>query len=407
MAGITVLSPLPPGRSDASMAGSALVRVLRRTGGNTVRAPWPIPESVEALLGVSDLAVYHLSGDLEDREIYEMALERPGLVILHDLVLDRLVRGLMRSGEPMGIESARETLAVFDRLQGAGLPEPLVTPWCALAVRRARGLVVHSAYAARYVSAMGARTPVFVAPHPSLADRVPQRAARRRGVRLRRRLPSGAILGVIGEVGPEMGLEIAVEASRRIDASASVVAIGPLAGEEARAFMGSFDAGPVTWAVHLPEDGMVAWLAACDVVLDLRDPPRATVATSVVRAMQLGVPVVASSPMSVPDGTREATTLLSSSPSDPSEVADAVGRVLAEHQRFGTAVSKAAEWVSAGVVPAYAEAVDRTVALLRDPVRWSLGRWAAALVDAGVPEGWVRRGYGAAYTDALEELRPG
>jgi hypothetical protein len=117
--------------------------------------------------------------------------------------------------------------------------------------------------------------------------------------------------------------------------------------------------------------------------------------------------VVASSPMSVPDGTREATTLLSSSPSDPSEVADAVGRVLAEHRRFGTAASKAAERVSAGVVPAYAEAVDRTVALLRDPVRWSLGRWAAALVDAGVPEGWVRRGYGAAYTDALEELRPG
>ena len=389
------------------MAGAALLRVLRRTGRHAVRAPWPIPESVEALLAVSDLAVYHLSGDLDDREIYEMALERPGLVILHDLVLDRLVRGLMRSGEPMGIESAREALAAFDRLQEAGLPEPLDTPWCALAVRRSRGLVVHSAYAARYVSAMGTRTPVFVAPHPALADRVPQRAARRRGSRLRRSLASGSVLGVVGDVGPEMGLEVAVEASRRLGVSASVVAIGPLAGEEARAFVGSFDAGPVTWAVHLAEDAVVAWLAACDVVLDLRNPPRTTTATSVVRAMQLGVPVVASSPMSVPDGTREAAALLSSSPPDPSEVADAVGRVLAEHQRFGTAASKAVERVSAGVIPAYAEAVDRTVALLQDPVRWSLGRWAAALVDAGVPEGGVRSGYGTAYTDALEELRPG
>jgi len=389
------------------MAGSALVRVLRRTGRHTVRAPWPIPESVEALLGVSDLAVYHLSGDLEDREIYEMALERPGLVVLHDLVLDRLVRGLMRSGDPTGIESAQEALAAFDRLQEAGLPEPVVTPWCALAVRRARGLVVHSAYAARYVSAMGARTPVFVAPHPSLADRVPQRAARRRGGRLRRGLPSGPVLGVVGDVGPEMGLEVAVDASRQLGVSATVVAIGPLAGEEARAFMASFEAGPVTWAVHLTEDAMVAWLAACDVVLDLRNPPPATAATSVVRAMQLRVPVVASSSMSVPDGAQEATVLLSSSPPDPSEVADAVERALAEHQRFGAAASKAVERVSAGVVPAYAEAVDRTVALLRDPVRWSLGRWAAALVDAGVAEGWVRRGYGAAYTDALEELRPG
>jgi glycosyltransferase involved in cell wall biosynthesis len=388
------------------MAGSALVRVLRRTGRHTVRAPWPIPESVEALLGVSDLAVYHLSGDLEDREIYEMALERPGLVILHDLVLDRLVRGLMRLGHPAGIESAQEALAAFDRLQEAGLPEPVVTPWCALAVRRARGLVVHSAYAARYVSAMGARTPLFVAPHPGLADRVPQRAARRRGGRLRRGLPSGPVLGVVGDVGPEMGLEVAVDASRRLGASAAVVAIGPLAGEEARGFMASFEAGPVTWAVDLPEDGMVGWLAACDVVLDLRDPPPATAATSVVRAMQLGVPVVAASPMSVPEGTRETVRVLPSSPPEVDAIADAVSEVLAEPHRFAAAASKAVERASAGVVPAYVEAVERTVALLRDPVRWSLGRWAAALVDAGVPEGGVRRGYGTAYTDALEELTP-
>jgi hypothetical protein len=362
---------------------------------------------VEALLGVADLAVYHLSNDLEDRDIYELALERPGLVVLHDLVLDRMVRGLVRSRDPVGIESAREALVASDRLGSAAFPEPLSMPWCALVVRRARGLVVHSAFVARYLEALGVRTPIFVAPPPAVADPPAARAARRRARRLRRRLDGEAVLGVVGDVGREMGLAEAVEASRALGVPASVVAIGHQgAADETAAFMASFDAGPVIWAVQLSEGEMTAWVAACDVILDLGHPPRPTVPTSVVRALQLGVPVVASSPMSVPDGTQGAAVLLTASPPDPAEVVGEVTRILADPRAAGAPGRLAAERMAATAAPVYLEAVDRTASLLRDPFRWTLGRWAAALVDSGVPEGWVRRGYGAAYTDALEELRP-
>jgi glycosyltransferase involved in cell wall biosynthesis len=404
MADIVVLSPLPPVRSDAAMAGAALVSVLRKRRGHLVRASWPIPESIEALVADSDLPVYHLSNDPGDREIYEMALEWPGLVVLHDLVLDHLVRGLLKSREPAGIETAREVVAASDRPGVPAFPEPLATPWCALVARRARGLVVHSSFEARYLEALGVRTPIMLAPPPALAD-PPRKGAARRGRRLRRRLGAGAVLGVVGELGPEMGLALAVEASRGLDVPASIVAVGHRRAEEDGSAI-AFHGEPVIWAGDLPEEEMMAWLAACDVVMDLRHPPRPSVTTAVIRALQMGVPVVASSPMALPDGTEDSATVLTASPPDPPEVARAVARMLGDPRSSGMPGKAAAERVAAGVEPAYRAAIDTIVSLLRDPIRWSLGRWAEALVDVGVPEGSVARGYGVAYTQALEELRP-
>jgi hypothetical protein len=56
--------------------------------------------------------------------------------------------------------------------------------------------------------------------------------------------------------------------------------------------------------------------------------------------------------------------------------------------------------------PALDAAVDATVALIRDPAEWAVGRWASALVDCGVgPDDVSAEGYGLRYAEALEELR--
>ena len=44
--------------------------------------------------------------------------------------------------------------------------EPLRIPWCAHAVRRSRGVIVHSEFGRRYLEEFGCKTPVFVVPHP-------------------------------------------------------------------------------------------------------------------------------------------------------------------------------------------------------------------------------------------------
>jgi hypothetical protein len=58
---------------------------------------------------------------------------------------------------------------------------------------------------------------------------------------------------------------------------------------------------------------------------------------------------------------------------------------------------------------AYASAVDGTLALLQDPARRALARWGGALVDLGVTEADLDRGYGASYARALDGFaaRPG
>jgi hypothetical protein len=51
-------------------------------------------------------------------------------------------------------------------------------------------------------------------------------------------------------------------------------------------------------------------------------------------------------------------------------------------------------------------AVESTLALMADPVEWTIGRWAASLRDVGVDrEDLADQGYGLRYAEALGELR--
>jgi hypothetical protein len=52
----------------------------------------------------------------------------------------------------------------------------------------------------------------------------------------------------------------------------------------------------------------------------------------------------------------------------------------------------------------YAEAIEGTLALLRDPTRRALARWGGALVDLGITEEHLERGYGVSYARALDEF---
>lgn len=162
---ILVLAPLPPSRSPAAADGEALRGLLKRLapGRRRVRAHWPVPENVEALIRGSDLPVYLLSNDPGEREIYQTAVEHPGLVILPDMALERVIEELVRAREPVGMAARREAEELAERLE-------IPTPWCAHAVRRARGVVVHRDEDRRFLERMECRTPVFVVPPPQAAQ---------------------------------------------------------------------------------------------------------------------------------------------------------------------------------------------------------------------------------------------
>ena len=169
MARIVVFGPLPPSRSSMARPARALVRLLKRSlrGRHHVRGMWPVPESVEAVLSTVDLPVYFLANVPEEREIYQVAMEHPGLIVLEDLSLERVIMMLVRARDPIGFAGRREAERLARRLEGRVDPD---VPWSAQAVRRARGVVVHTEEHRRALASIGCRTPVFLAPPPTAGD---------------------------------------------------------------------------------------------------------------------------------------------------------------------------------------------------------------------------------------------
>jgi glycosyltransferase involved in cell wall biosynthesis len=404
---LVILSELPPARSEAARAGASLVRLLRRAGYRHLKADWPIPESVDDLLARSDLAVYYLSNDVEDREIHELALANPGLLVLPELALDRLVLGLIEARDPGGTESGKEALALADRVLEVAPDGPLSIPWCAHVVRHSRGVVVHSAFAARYLDALGARTPVFVAPHPSATDPPSSRLTRARAARLRRRLGPAPVVGVVGELSPEMGLDVALEAVGRLPGGGRVAAIGQrLAGQDVEADVASAD-DRVMVVADPSQAELTVWLQACDVVADLRAPSRGEMSGFLIRALQEGTPVMVGPVGEHLDWLEDAVVRLGPEAPGADAVTHALEGLLGDPGHRTAIVERgraAAERMAGAALPAYRAAVDATAALVGDPARWTLARWAESLAECGVDEAAVERGYGEGYARALDEL---
>ncbi|OFW78113.1 MAG: hypothetical protein A2Z48_00395 [Actinobacteria bacterium RBG_19FT_COMBO_70_19] len=103
---------------------------------------------------------------------------------------------------------------------------------------------------------------------------------------------------------------------------------------------------------------------------------------------------------------------VSPGPVEPEELAGEIGRLLEDgdlRRRIGEAArAHMAELASSeATAHVYAEAIDGTLALLRDPTRRALARWGGALVDLGVTDEGLRRGFGVPYARALEEFGAG
>jgi hypothetical protein len=156
MARIAVLAPVPPSPSSIAPAAARVTRLLKRgvRRPHRVRVVWPIPENVDAVLRVADLAVHVISPDREDGDGYRAAVEHPGLVVLAGLDLRPVIEELVRARDPVGRAALAEA-------EAAGATEPA---WFAHAARRARGVVVPDEAMIRRLRDAGSRTPAFVVP---------------------------------------------------------------------------------------------------------------------------------------------------------------------------------------------------------------------------------------------------
>jgi len=164
-------------------------------------------------------------------------------------------------------------------------------------------------------------------------------------------------------------------------------------------------------SVHadVSDEDFLGWLCAGDVAVDLRFPHRGEVSGSLARAMQCGRATIVSGTGTYLDVPADRVVHVSPGLVEPSELAAVIAGLLEDEDRR-RAIGEAArthmvELARSDATPhVYARAIDDTLALLQDPTRRALARWGGALVDLGVTEADLDRGYGASYARAVDEF---
>jgi glycosyltransferase involved in cell wall biosynthesis len=414
------LTPLPPARTGVATYSASVLEGLRRIGfmeRHAMDVVWPIEPKHEGIVPWYSLGIYQIGNNVEFHgDIYRFACQAPGLVVLHDVALDDFVRGLKAAGDPLGFVAEREAARLRERLHSpdAVRNEPLREPWCGHLVRRARGVIVHSAFCKGYLEELGCRTPVFVVPHPVIEHDDDMRRAERHGNVLRRPLESRGAHTVIvapGDLNEAKQLDAVLAAVAKLDPGVHLALVGRrIEGYDAdRAAATSGLGDRVTVAPDVSDDDFRGWLFAADAIVDLRYPHRGEVSGSLARAMQAGRAAVVSGTGTYLDIPGEMVLRISPGPADPDELAAALRRLADDPElraRMGEAAREhiAERAASDATARGYAAAIEGTLGLVRDPVRVAASRWGGSLVDLGVDDDMVREGYGVSYMQAFEDF---
>jgi glycosyltransferase involved in cell wall biosynthesis len=418
---IAFVGPLPPTPSGIATYDRAVLDGLRRIGfteRNPVQPIWPVDHRHHASIRNHRLGVYQLGNNVEHHlDIYRLAWTFPGLVVLHDLALDDFVRGLQSAGDLLGLVAMREALGAHRRLEASRIEVdgPLRIPWSSAIARHARGVIVHAPFARRYLEAYGCRTPIFVVPHPPVEAPVAIRAAEARGGSLRATVAArgGASLVVAaGDMNEAKQLGAVVAAVAQLDPSVHLAVVGRrVATHDAAAELRSVALGDrVHVLADVSDEEFLGWLSAADVVVDLRFPHRGEVSGTLTRAMQVGRATVVSRTGSYLDEPPGTVATIGAGPPDVGELADVLRRLLddeAARGGIGDAARAHMEHLRTtdATAHAYADAIEATAAVVHDPVAAPMQRWARSLVEIGVTDELLARGWGTKYARALESFK--
>ena len=294
--------------------------------------------------------------------------------------------------------------------------EPLREPWAAHVARRARGIIVHSAFCKAYLEEAGCRTPVFVVPHPVVESPQAFERAAVRARTLRAPLETRGVRHLIvapGDLNEAKRLDALAAAATQLPDDAHVAIVGRrIEGYDVQPAVDAARAGDrVSVFADVDDADFLGWLAAADVVVDLRFPHRGEVSGSLARAMQAGKPDGGERHRHLPGHPRRLRAACRRRPGR------SVGaRPAAPHAAGGRRAPRSA-WgrprprtcvSSATVRPPPTATSTRSSgrsSSSETPGRKAMAIWGKSLVDVGISEAMVDEGYGMEYARALESFK--
>jgi glycosyltransferase involved in cell wall biosynthesis/SAM-dependent methyltransferase len=290
---IAFFTPLPPAQTGTADYAAALIAELKQLVDLHVFERVPARFRPDEF----DATVYQIGNNPFHAGIYEAALQHPGIVVLHEANLHDLIRGLNYSRPEVYLrEIAYEIFgqesfpAVSNTVMGQ---QPRTFSMLRRLLDRSRACIVHSRFAEGAVRMKGFRGRVARIPHGAdvrSVDGAPFRA--RLGIEA-----DQPLVGIFGYLRPDKRVFECLEVFRalleRVPRARLLVAGQPhpeLPLGERIAELG------LTGRVHClgaqPLDDVDGYIAACDVILNLRWPTFGESSGIAARALGLGRTVV-------------------------------------------------------------------------------------------------------------------
>lgn len=295
---VAFFSPLPPTRSGIADYSQALLDPLGR-----LAEVETFSNGREYHPQKFDLALYQMGNNPHHDFVYETALRHPGVVVMHEANLHHLMADItirrgdwdtyLREAEYNGGEAALEharrakTLETGPDYEGVAMTRRLL--------ESARALIVHSDFMLREMRWQGFAGPIARIPHGAWIPLVDRFAYRDR-LGVAEGMP---LIGIFGHLKPYKRIAESLRAFRRllrVEPRAKMI----LAGEQhpdfqVESLIRSLDLwGAVRVLGFTPIEDFAGYIAASDIVLNLRYPTVGETSGSLLRALGLGRAVVVS-----------------------------------------------------------------------------------------------------------------
>jgi SAM-dependent methyltransferase/glycosyltransferase involved in cell wall biosynthesis len=294
---VAMFTPLPPAETGTADYAAGLISELKKIVDLQVFERAPLRFNPDAFDGL----IYQIGNNPFHAEAYEMALKYPGIVVLHEINIHDLIKGLTHDDESGYFREVVYELVGHEpedlpssRLIERG-PQSRAFMMKRRLLSRSKGCIVHSRFAADEVRRAGFNGNLACIPHGSLIQQMD-------GADWRNRLGIGRDQPVVGMFGYQRPDKLACDCLlvfarvlQRVPDAHMLIAGKPhpeVPLEERIATLGLED------NVHLLGFQMLSNLdgliAACDVVLNLRSPTFGETSGTMMRAFGLGRTVVVS-----------------------------------------------------------------------------------------------------------------
>ncbi len=420
---LDLVSPLPPVRSGIAdysrdllphLAALADVRVIRLPGqpvapelaaawplvdASAVGAAPPLPAGAGPGAGGARLPLYQMGNNRHHEGVLELAMRHPGVLTLHDVVLHHLLLDLtLGRGDYHGYKERLtrdhgwmgEAVAVAKRWGAYGTAPIFALPAHRTLLRRQRGVLVHSEWAAAVVREENPGLRVRAVP---MGVPLPPPADREAGLAVRRRLGLPEDAPVMGSFGFQTPIKRTALAAAALAAPGLERVHLLVVGEEApgSGVLAAAHRAGVAARVHLtgylPFADFAGAIAAVDLCLNLRYPTAGETSASLLRVMAAGRAAVVSDYAQfaeLPEAIAVKVPLNPERPADPANPAGSENPEDTAPEVEALAARLAALLAEPSRLRAMGEAAREHVRRLHDPrlaaaaVAVACAEWAAA-----------------------------